>query len=292
MALLAMLLAIVAVWGWTFVVVKDAIADYGVLPFLAVRFTLAAVVLAPLALRGASRRGLGLGGAIGVVLAAAYMLQTYGLRHTTATNTGLLTGLFIIFTPLANRVLFGVRTSWAFWGGIAASLLGLGLVTGASAAGATRGDLLTLGCAAVFGLHLALLDRYAKGHPPITLAGGQVAAAAVLFLAVSLALHRPAWPTREVWWALAVTALVATAAGYFVQTLVQRTLTAVETASIIVLEPIFAVVFGYLLAGERLTALQIVGAAIMVGALATVQLLAARNGRGRKAPTASTREHG
>ena len=128
----------------------------------------------------------------------------------------------------------------------------------------------------------------------MALAAGQVLSAAVLLGALSILLQRPTWPSAQVWWALAVTGVVATAAGFFIQTLVQRTLTAVETASIIVLEPIFAAAFAYLLAGDRLTAFQILGAAIMVGALATVELLAARlrNGRGRKAQTAPAREQG
>ena len=102
-----LLVAVTAVWGWTFVVVQDAIALYGVLPFLAVRFALAGAVLAPVYARRLTRRSLLVGGGIGVVLAAGYLFQTTGLLFTTPTNSGLITGLFVVFAPLADRLLFG-----------------------------------------------------------------------------------------------------------------------------------------------------------------------------------------
>ena len=171
----ALLLAIVIAWGWTFTVVKDAVAVYGVVPFLAVRFAIGSACVGVFAVRGAELRSLRTGAWIGLVLAAAYLLQTFGLRYSTATNTGLITGLFIVFTPLANRVLFGVRTRRVLWAAIAVSLCGLVLLTGAGPQGLRAGDRLTLGCAACFGLHVALLDRYSKGHRAVTLALGQLA---------------------------------------------------------------------------------------------------------------------
>src|SRR5438067_2395244 len=108
-----MLIGITVIWGWTFLIVKDAVNQYPVMPFLALRFALAAVLLAPLAMWGAYRRrtsppaitlsrkhSLGIGCLVGTVLAAGYVFQTYGLQTTTATNAGLLTGLFVILTPV------------------------------------------------------------------------------------------------------------------------------------------------------------------------------------------------
>jgi drug/metabolite transporter (DMT)-like permease len=278
-ALTCMLLGVVAVWGWTFALMKDAIAEFGVVSFLAVRFAIAAAALLPFTAGRLTGGGLRVGGRIGVVLAAAYLLQTFGLRHTTATNTGLITGLFIVFAPLAGRTLYGVRTAGALWGAVGVSVLGLALLSGAGASGPTAGDALTLGGAACFGLHIALLDRHAKRHDPAVLAQGQIALAAALFLAAWPFVERPAWPTPSVWFALLVTGVVATALAFFVQTFVQRRLTAVETASIIILEPVFAAVFGHLLAGDRLTPLQLLGAALMVGSLAAVEVYPAWSAR-------------
>ena len=168
--LVSLMLVIVAVWGWTFVIVKDAIAVYGVIPFLAVRFIIGSAALCPVGLRRARGRSLGVGALIGLVLAAAYLFQTLGLARTTATNAGVITGLFVVFAPLANLVLFRVRTSAALWGAIGVSVLGLCLLTGAAPAGVSLGDVLVFGGAVAFGVHIALLDRYAKRHGPGALA--------------------------------------------------------------------------------------------------------------------------
>ena len=262
-----LLLCIVAVWGWTFSLMKDAIAEVGVVPFLAVRFVIGSAALGLLAARRATRRSLKMGGLIGLVLAAAYLFQTFGLDNSTATNTGLITGLFVVFAPIANRLLFGVRTPGALWLAIGVSMAGLGLLTGGGAASIALGDVLTLGCAVCFGLHIALLDRHAKHHDASVLALGQLAAAAVIFLVVWPFVDAVTWPSPRVWLALLVTGLVASAAGFWVQTYAQQRLTAVQAAVIIVTEPLFAAFFGCVVAKDRLTALQWLGATLMVGAL-------------------------
>ena len=263
-----LLLVIVAIWGWTFVVVKDAVAVYGVIPFLAVRFLLGAACLGAVSARRATAATLRAGGAIGLVMGVAFLLQTLGLARSSASNTGLITGLFAVFAPLANRLLFGVRLPWPQALALGLSLAGLALLTGAGREGLGSGDLLTLGCAALFGLHIALLDRFARGHDAVALAFGQVGAAALLFAAVWLLRGPFAWPPREVWMALLVTGVLASAAAYLVQTYAQQHLPAVQVALILLAEPVFAVLFGAWLQGDRFTVLQGAGAALMVAATA------------------------
>src|SRR5918995_5445674 len=106
-----LLVGVTVVWGWTFVVVQDAIALYGVLGFLAVRVALAAVALAPYSVRKVSLRTLGVGAGIGLALAVGYLFQTTGLLLTSPTNSGLITGLFVVFAPLADRLFFGARAA-------------------------------------------------------------------------------------------------------------------------------------------------------------------------------------
>lgn len=267
-----LLLGIVAVWGWTFVVVKDAVEVYGVVPFLAVRFAIGSACIGVFAVRGAELRSFRTGVWIGLALAVSYLLQTYGLRYSTATNTGLITGLFIVFAPLANRVLFGVRTRGILWAAIAVSLGGLVLLTGASPQGLRAGDPLTLGCAACFGLHVALLDRYSKGHCAVTLALGQLTTVTVLLAGIWAGQGPIEWPPAKVWPALLLTGVICTGAAFFVQTFVQQRLSAVQTGMIILTEPIFAAVFGWLLAGDRLTGLQILGGILMVAAVFAAEI--------------------
>ncbi|HPD14470.1 MAG TPA: DMT family transporter [Planctomycetota bacterium] len=286
-----LLLSVVAVWGWTFVVVKDAVAGYGVLPFLAIRYTIATGVLAAAVAWRVRWPSFWAGAGIGLALAAGYLFQTFGLRLTTASNSGVITGLFVFFVPGANRLLFGVRTRPLVWAAIGVSLVGLALLSGGAPQGANAGDALTLGCAAAFGLHVVLLDRYARRHDVQSLVLGQLSAATALFVAGCLLFELPSWPSGGVWRAILVTAVLATAVAFFVQTFVQQRLPAVPTAMILLLEPLFAALFGYLLHGDRLTGLQIAGAALLSGAALVVELspLVRRRGGPASAPSTPTR---
>ena len=262
-----LLVAVTAVWGWTFVVVQDAIAIYGVIPFLAVRFLLAAAALAPIYAAKLTRRSLVVGGGIGLVLAAGYFFQTTGLLYTTPTNSGLITGLFVVFTPIADRLLFGANVSRQVVLAVALSLLGMVLLAGGGPEGANWGDLLTLLCAAALGLHIALLSRYAASYDAGALTLAQILSIALLFVLVWPFFGSVSLPTPEVWVALLVTGLLASAGAFLVQTTVQQHIPAARTAIILTMEPVFAALFGYWLAGDRLVAVQLLGALMILSAL-------------------------
>ena len=268
-----LLVAVTAVWGWTFVVVQDAISVYGVIPFLAVRFVLAGAALAPIYAAKLTRRSLAVGGGIGVVLAAGYLFQTTGLLFTTPTNSGLITGLFVVFAPLADRLLFGANVSRQVVLAVALSLLGMVLLAGGGPEGANWGDLLTLLCAAALGLHIALLSRYAASHDAGALTLAQLLAMALLFVVVWPFSGPVSLPPSGVWVALLVTGLLASAGAFLVQTTVQQHIPAARTAIIMTMEPVFAALFGYWLAGDRLVALQILGALMILSALVIGEVL-------------------
>ena len=292
------LVVVTAIWGWTFVVVHGAAQEYGVLSFLAVRFAIATAAIAPFSLRNWSVRAAGIGAGIGVVLACAYLLMTFGLVKSTPTNTGLITGLFVVFAPILNRLLFGVAANRLFWLAVGVSLIGLFLLSanGGNTDDPTwSGDLLSVCGAAALGLHIALLDRYAKGIESTVLATAQLGSAAATLVAVRLIVggmkegNAVAWPSPSVWFALFQSALLATALGFYVQTLAQRHLPAVRIAVILTVAPVFAALFGWLLAGDRLTARQICGAVLIVAALGLAEIypqlrreLTARRIRGSK----------
>jgi drug/metabolite transporter (DMT)-like permease len=262
-----LLVAVTAVWGWTFVVVQDAISVYGVIPFLAVRFVLAGAALTPIYAAKLTRRSLIVGGGIGAVLAAGYLFQTTGLLFTSPTNSGLITGLFVVFAPLADRLLFGANLSRQVVLAVALSLVGMVLLAGGGPEGANWGDLLTLLCAAALGLHIALLSRYAASHDAGALTLAQILSIALLFLIVWPFFAPVSLPPSEVWVALLVTGLLASAGAFLVQTTVQQHIPAARTAIILTMEPVFAALFGYWLAGDRLVAVQILGALMILSAL-------------------------
>jgi drug/metabolite transporter (DMT)-like permease len=272
--LIAMLLLATAVWGWTFPVMKDAVdkCRYGVVAFLAIRFAIGSTLLGAAAVRQFKRRSLLIGGGIGIVLALGYFCQTAGLRQTTATNSGFITGLFVVTTPIINRLLFGVKIRPTFWAAVAVSLVGLYLLTNAGRARFGGGDWLTLAAAVLYGLHIALLDRFAKGHPPLLLAFAQTASSAMLFFLLLPVSEPMRWPSREVWFDLAITGVLATAACFAIQTYVQQRLSAVASTLILSAEPVFAAMFGCLLLDERLSAVQMLGMTLMIGAMLAAQI--------------------
>ena len=275
------LLGVTAVWGWTFVVVRDAVAVYGVMAFLALRFLIAAVASGAVWGGLLRRSTLRIGFAIGAVLAAGYLFQTWGLRFTTATNSGLITGLFVVLAPIADRLLFRARLSPLAWGAVGLSLVGMTLLTGRLPTNLAFGDLLTLGCAVAFGVHIALLSQVARDHDPRALGAAQMIGIAVIFLILWPLTEPLEAPPRAVWPALIITGLVASALAYFVQTAAQRHLSTARTAVILTTEPLFAGVFGFLLAGERLAPLQVFGALLILVAVVSsevIPVLAVRRG--------------
>src|SRR5206468_11258753 len=134
--------------------VKDAMPQYPTLPFLQIRFALALVVMGAGVHRLPTRRELRVGEIVGAVLAAGYLTQTAGLTITSPGNAGLISGLFVVLTPLLNR-LFGAPIHWWTWAAVLISLAGLVMLTGGPS-GMNFGDLLVLACAVLFALHIVL----------------------------------------------------------------------------------------------------------------------------------------
>jgi drug/metabolite transporter (DMT)-like permease len=258
-----LLLVVTAVWGWTFVLVKDAVTHYPTLPFLQIRFALALIVMAVVVHRLPARRELRIGALVGTVLAGGFLTQTAGLAITSPGNAGLITGLFVVFTPLLNR-LFGAPIRWWTWISVLVSVAGLVLLTGGPS-GMNLGDLLVLACAALFALHIVLLSRWSPGTSAAPLAMVQMAACTLLFSAGGTWSLR--WPSPAVWLAIVVTGLFASAFGFFIQTLAQAHISANRTALILVTEPAWALVAAILLAGQRFGITQAAGAALMLVAI-------------------------
>jgi drug/metabolite transporter (DMT)-like permease len=270
-----LLVLVTAVWGSTFVLVKDAISHYPTLPFLAIRFALAALVMVLVVRRPPSWRVVKVGVPIGIALAAGYLLQTVGLQTTSPGNAGLLTGLFVVFTPLIDG-LFGVRIPPRTVASVVLALAGTVLLTSSGFKLPGIGDLLVVGCAICFAVHIVLLSRWAPGAPPAALAMVQMLTAAVLFGGASL--PRLTVPPTGVWFAIAVTGVLASALGFLIQTWAQTHLSASRTALILATEPAWALLAAIALAGQRFGLFQGIGAALLVLAIIGHEALAARAG--------------
>jgi drug/metabolite transporter (DMT)-like permease len=283
------LIVVTAIWGVTFVQVKDAVEIYPLFAFLAVRFAIATAVLAPFAarrIRSLDRRGLVAGAGLGGLLALGYALQTAGLARTTVSSTGFITGLCVVLTPITAYVLFRDSIPPAAWVGVGLATVGLAMLSGIEA-GSAAGDALVLGGAAAYALQIVLLERYAPDYDPVVFTLVEMVAACLGFTAVAVARSELTVPHGwTVWGALLVTGVFASALAFVIQTWAQRRTSATRTALAFSAEPVFAAFFGYLLAGDRLGGLGWSGCALILAGIVISEPAAARAFRSavRRAP--------
>jgi drug/metabolite transporter (DMT)-like permease len=266
MVYVLVLTAVTAVFGWTFVVVKDAVAQYPVAPFLALRFVIALVVLLLVTRRMPQRRSLLVGGVLGVVVAAGYALQTYGLQQTAPGTAGLITGLFVVFTPLIERIGFGGRVARRTWTAVATALAGTALLTaGGGGSLLTTGVLLLLASSVCWAVQIVLLSRRGPGLRPTDLAVLQVGVCAVAFTGAGSTTF--AAPSTSAWLALAITGVLASALAFPLQAWAQARISATRAALVLATEPAWALLFAVVLAGQRLHPLQVLGVVLVLAAV-------------------------
>ena len=276
------LVAIAALWGATFVLVQDAVHAMPVLAFLGYRFIAAALIVGVafrrqlLALGAAGWRA---GLAMGAFLTAGYVLQTAALLHTSAANAGFITGLFMIFTPLLAAAVLRARVPASTWTAAIVSAAGLALLAGVGGSWRPLGDGLALGCAVAFAAHILATDAAVKRHQIGALLAVQLGVCGLVCVTGAAAMGDLVVPSSpSLWWALAVTAVVASALGFWVQSYAQRHAPPARIALILACEPAFAGLFGVTLQGDRLTGLALVGAALILAAVLAVEVLPRRGG--------------
>ncbi len=288
-------------WGSTFVIVKQSVAEIPVTTFLALRFLLAAIALAAVFGRDVVRGWRTLAGPgliVGLCLGGGYYFQTAGLQFTQASRAGFITGLSVVFVPVLSAVFLRLRPAPRVMAGVALALVGLCLLflvpAGgvAAAPGSSLGDALVLTGALFFAFHITTLGRYSGTRVRTfretgALATLQVGVAAIIYVASSafqvlaggpdVFLPAAAGPGRPlvppaVVGALLLTGLLATAGAFFVQTAAQRHTPPNHTALILASEPVFAAAFGWLLLGERLGPLPLVGCLLILAGMVIAEL--------------------
>jgi drug/metabolite transporter (DMT)-like permease len=269
------LVGVTTIWGATFVMVRDAVASIPPSAFVAYRFLAASVLLAlarPRAM-AARRPGMLIAGVVtGVALFAGYAFQTVGLQYTTASNAGFITGLSVVLTPLLAAVVLRERPG--LWPALGAALAFAGLaLLSLQRLEVRRGDALVLGCAVAFAAHILLLGRFAPRYSSYQLAIVQLGTCGLLSLAWGGVAGELVAPRgAQVWLALAVTAVLASAAGFLIQTRAQQVVSPTKTAVILTMEPVFAGLFGFLLAGEHLSARGWAGAGCILAGMLVAEL--------------------
>jgi drug/metabolite transporter (DMT)-like permease len=271
------------VWGSTFVVVKDALADVSVFAYLAVRFALAAVVMAFLywrSLRGLDRRTVWAGIQIGLFMFGGYAFQTTGLRFTTPSKAAFLTGSSVIIVPLILAAFGRRRINAWIWAGALSAFTGLYLLTipPEGIGGLNRGDPIAFGCAIMFALHCIFIGRYVEKHSVGALSFLQVATTAVVATACLPLLAATGWEPLRLHWtgnlvfAVLVTAIGSTVIGFSFQTWAQQYTSPSHTAIFISLEPVFAVLTSWLMRREQLGSRLLVGGALIFAGILLAEL--------------------
>ena len=259
------LIGITLVWGTTFAIVKGALLDIPAPLLLALRFSVAALLLSWVK---PQRRALAPGLVLGLLAFAGFATQTLGLTLTTASKAAFITGLSVILTPLVSAAWFRNRVPLRAFLAALVALVGLGLMTVTGESGVNGGDVWVLGTALAYALYIVYLGEVAPKHDPLVLSSLQLWTMALLAWAWAF----PTLPAlREVsaqtFLAVAYLGVVATTLVTVLQTYAQRVVPAYLAALIFVLEPVFAALFAYLLLGEALGMLGLLGGALVVLAM-------------------------
>lgn len=262
------------IWGSTFFLVKDALSGIHPVTLVAARFLLSALFLLPWVLMKKNKTRLLKPGAIlGLLLAGLYLSQTVGLGITTASNSGFITGLFIVFVPFFLLFFFGQSPTRAQWASVGLALLGLWLLTGGSS-GFNRGDALTLIAAATYAAHLLATDRIVRAEADtVLLAFHQFWVTGIICLALALAVGAPLYPrTPEAAGMVLFLTLLPTLSAFYIQMVAQRHTAPIKVSMIFLFEPVSAAVFAWTLGGETFSAMKAVGGGLIVAAMATGEL--------------------
>jgi drug/metabolite transporter (DMT)-like permease len=267
------LLGVTASWGIAFVWMKDAINQQPFFDFLAIRFTIAALVMVavrPKTLLMMNRGLLWRGGLLGLILGVAYVAQTIGLEQSTAAITGFFTGLYVVLTPLLAYLLLKQKLSIKVLLGVLLATAGLALISFDGLTWA-NGIVPLLVCALLYALHIVGLGAWSKGLDAYALTVVQLVGVAVVCWIGALPDGFTPPPNLNVWGAVAFTALFATAAAFFIQTWAQSIMDASRVAILLTSEVVFAAGFAYAIGQEPVRALTVVGGLVMVGAMLVVE---------------------
>ena len=263
------LLTVAMAWGWSFVIMKDAIERQNVNNFLFTRFIVAVVVMVlirPRVLQLLNRELLIRAGAAGFFLGSGYIFQTLGLERTGAAITGFVTGLYIVLTPIFAAIILRQRVDRFTWICIAIATVGLGLLSirGFSVG---LGELLTFISAIFFALHIIALSKWSSGRDAYAMTVVQLAMCALLSGIASIPSGYSPPPDLGVWAVVVFTAVFATAIAFIIQTWSQAHMSATKVAVILTMEVVFAALFAILFGGESLTLQSTLGGLMVIAAM-------------------------
>ncbi len=264
-----LLLFVAFIWGSTFSLIKVTLQEVPVFRFLFLRFLIAFLFFIPLLIqkfKQMNKATLLWGAWLGIILFLGYTFQTIGLKYTTSINSGFITGLFVVFTPLICALIFRWFPHWTSLVGVAVAFVGLSLLTLNANFAFNCGDLLTLISAFSYAVYIVLVGRFATRYDPALLTWVQTfVVGLVSFFFTVFFENSPKLPVGLVSIAtLIITSIFATVVAFWIQIYAQRFMHPTRVALILLGEPVFAGLFGYFWLQEPLTVRKLIGAALIL----------------------------
>ncbi|MDI3310766.1 MAG: DMT family transporter [Thermoanaerobacterium sp.] len=263
-----MLVLVTVIWGSTFVVVKNATSILPVYNFLFLRFLIALIVLVIMfgkRLIHIDKNTFAVSIIVGMMLFLGYAFQTLGLKYTTASKSGFITGFNVVLVPILEAFFLKAKLSKTSWLSVLLALGGLFLMTANIDLKINFGDFLTLLCAVSFAFQVVLIAKYAPSVDTVSFAIIQIFVVTLLSGILSFIYEKPTIPTdKAVWFALILTGIFATAFALAVQNTMQANTSATHAAIIFSLEPVFSAITAYLVSGEIMTLRSIMGGFLMI----------------------------
>ena len=264
------LLGIVVIWGSTFAIIKGILDQIMPFTFLAYRFFWAAFILCLIfwkRLKNIDKIILRKGFLVGIFLFLGYTFQTVGLKYTTATKAGFITGLSVVLVPIISHFFIREKISKNSIIGVILAVIGLWFLNYNGSFIFNFGDFLVLLCAISFAMHIISVGLYARKVDYVLLVIVQLTTVFVLSFLMALFFERPGihlYYPSGVWWSIILTGIFATALAFYMQNKFQRYSTATKTAITFSGEPIFGAIFAYLLLGEKVGLIAWIGGLLII----------------------------
>ncbi len=264
------------IWGATFLIVKNGLQDVSPLLLVAIRFGVASLIFFPFSVRTLLQlrwptviRGC----VLGILLFGGFAAQTIGLRYTTASKSGFITGLIVVFTPVFQLILERRNPKWGNLAGIGIVVAGLYGLTSPGGGEFNRGDAFTLACAIIFAIYIVYLDIFSKECSVSQLTFLQMVMTAGLAIICSYSLEERHWVlTPRLLIALTFLSVFATVITLYLQTRFQKLTTPTRAAIIFTLEPVFSAIIAYYFGNERIGWLGFLGGGLIIAGLLISEL--------------------
>jgi len=280
-----LLLLTAMLWGSTFVVQQVATGGLGAIMYTSCRFFMGGLVVLPIAYiqfkrkqkspyRVTGKDWLGMT-ATGLALCTAAILQQVGIFHTTVSNAGFLTALYVPLVPLIAFVLLKTSVHWSVWPSSIGCLIGTYIMTGAQSVNLSPGDLWVISSALFWAIHVLLVGAMAtRTQAPLVVAAVQFFVCAAAGLIAAIVIERPSLANFEgAYFGIFYGGILSVGTAFTLQVVAQRYSTAPDAAILLSSETVFAALAGYIFLGERLSSLQVFGAGLIFSGIIAVQLL-------------------